>query len=193
MPESWWSRRLEKELSQGDVIKEIVWGTAPPGAVFLKKGTEGGQRAWQESEQFNADNDGIGHFLARGRVLPCIVLSHDCTIENDGARILVAPMFPWSNLNNDDPKYRQSALNQERRAVLPLTNVPSFETNLYADLRGITFIDRRRLDGVARVASMSVEGLERLQHQLADFFIRLDIPSEHLAASRKEEAKAKAK
>jgi hypothetical protein len=34
---------------------------------------------------------------------------------------------------------------------------------------------------------MSVTGVERLQAQIADFFIRFKVPEEHLASSRKEE------
>jgi hypothetical protein len=191
MPQSWWGTQLQKELSQGDVIRAVSWGTAPPGAPYLKKVSEGGKRAWQESDTFDGDSDGVGYFLARGRVVPCIVLSHDCTIANDGprARILIAPMFPWSNLNHPDPKYKQSVLNQEQRSLLPLTNVPSLDGDFYGDLRAITFIDRRIIGSgnAARVASMSVEGLTRLQHQLVDFFIRFDVGDEYLAVSRKAE------
>lgn len=189
MPDSWWAARLEKQLSQGDILKEILLGTSPAVPVYLERSSRSGKRAWEERLSFEADNDGLGYFLARGRLLPCIVLSHDCTIANDGARarILVAPMFPWSYLNSQDPKYRDAVLRQEQRSFLPLTNVPLLNGDYYADLRAICYVDRRTVEAATRVASMSTEGLERLQHQLADFFIRLDVPNEHLALSRKSE------
>jgi len=95
MPESWWASILQAKISQGDVFRELVWGGSPPSVSYLKKISQAGKRAWQESDTFEADNDGLGFFLARGRIVPCIVLSHDCTIENDNerAKIVIAPMF----------------------------------------------------------------------------------------------------
>ena len=98
-------------------------------------------------------------------------------------------MFPWSNLDHPDPKYKDSVLNQEQRSLVPLTNVPSLDGDFYADLRAITFLDRRIVGtgNAIRIASMSVDGLVRLQHQVVDFFIRLDVDDARLATSRKIE------
>jgi hypothetical protein len=116
-------------------------------------------------------------------------------MENDGprTRILVAPLLPWSNLNNADSKYRDAVLSQQQRSLLPLTDAPGLDGNYYADLRNITYCDRRAFESTTKVASMSVLGLERLQHQIADFFIRFDVPTAQLALSRKEEQNKTAK
>lgn len=190
MPVGWWSTKLEARLSQGDVLKELLLGAAARPLVFLAKASVGGKRVWEERSDFEPDNDGLGHFLARGRLVPAIVVSHDCTMDNDGqrSRIAVAPMAPLSTLRNLDPKYKEAVLNQEQRSLLPLTNLPGLNGDFYADLRLITPVDRRVVDATTRVASMSAEGLERLQHQLADYYIRIDIPADRLALTRKETA-----
>jgi hypothetical protein len=192
-PQSWWEPQIQAKLSQGDILKAICWGTSPPeGDSYLEKSSAGGTRVWRESDSFKTDNDGIGYFLARGRIVPAIVLTHDCTIENDGprARVLVAPMFPWSNLDSNDPAYKQAVLDQRQRSLLPLTNVPSLNADYYGDLRAMTFIPRKIIGAgdAIRIASMSVTGVMRLQSQIADFFIRFKVAEEHLASSRKEEA-----
>jgi hypothetical protein len=191
MPVGWWATKLESRLSQGDVLEQVLIGapTRPP--VFLAKAMIAGKRVvWEEQLHLEPDNDGLGYFLARGRVVPAIVVSHDCTMDNDGkrSRVAVAPMAPISSLSHPDPKYRDAVLRQEQRSQLPLTEVPGLNGDFYADLRLITPIDRRVIDAATRVASMSVEGVERLQHQIADFFVRIDIPADNLALTRKESA-----
>lgn len=187
MAAGWWATKLEGSLSQGDVLKEVLIGLPARPLVFLRRTSLGGKRVWEEHPSFEPDNDGLGYFLGRGRLVPAIVVSHDCTMDNDGqrSRISVAPMAPLSALAQTDPKYREAALNQQQRSLLPLTNVPGLNGDFYADLRLITPLDRRVIDAARRVASMSPEGLERLQHQIADHFIRFDIPAEHLAFTRK--------
>jgi hypothetical protein len=187
MAAGWWATKLEGNLSQGDVLKEVLIGLPARPLVFLHRTSLGGKRVWEEHPSFEPDNDGLGYFLGRGRLVPAIVVSHDCTMDNDGqrSRISVAPMAPLSTLAQTDPKYREAALNQQQRSLLPLTNVPGLNADFYADLRLITPLDRRVIDSATRIASMSPEGLERLQHQIADHFIRFDIPAEHLALTRK--------
>jgi len=193
MPTTWWATELEEKLSQGDVIKQLLVGASPHKPTYLQKGTDShGKRVWEEIQDWKGDNTGLGNFLAQGRIVPCIVLSHDCTIENDGerARVLIAPMYPWSNLNDQKPEFKRAVLEQRNRSFLPLTNVPGLDGDFYADLRSITYVDRRSLG--ARIASMSIMGLERLQDQIADFFVRIKIDDDRLASTRKEEQKKKA-
>jgi hypothetical protein len=187
MPESWWSPKLQAKLSQGDIFKELLSGAVPPNFAYLKKASVSGRSAWEESPTFETDNEALGHFLGRGRLVPAIILSHDCTIENDGARakVLIAPLFPWSQLT--DPRHKEAVLQQRQRAMLPLTNVPGLDGDFYSDLRQISYLDRRIIDRGTKVASMTVLGLERLQFQIADFFVRVKIPDENLAAERKKE------
>ena len=190
MTAGWWATKLEARISQGDVLREVLVGQATRPPVFLAKTSVGGKRVWEERSNFEPDNDGLGHVLARGRLVPVIIVSHDCTMDNDGqrSRISVAPMASLSALGHLDQKYREAVLNQEQRSLLPLTNVPGLNGDFYADLRLITPVDRRVIDAATRVASMSAEGLERLQHQLADHFVRIDIPADRLALTRKETA-----
>jgi len=92
MPTTWWATKLEEKLSQGDVIKQLLVGASPHKPTYLQKGTDSGRRVWEEIQDWKGDHTGLGNFLAQGRIVPCIVLSHDCTIENDGerARVLIA-------------------------------------------------------------------------------------------------------
>ena len=84
---------------------------------------------------------------------------------------------------------QRAVLEQRNRSFLPLTNVPGLDGDYYADLRSITYVDRRSLD--ARVASMSVTGLERLQDQIADFFIRIKIDDERIGFHPQRRAEEK--
>ncbi len=186
---SWWAPQLEQNLSQGDVIRDLLFATPPPNPIFIRKGSRGGGRVWEEISAFVPDGDGLGSFVGRGRIVPGIVLSHDCTMDNDSdkARILIAAMFPWANLDSQSVEYREAVRRQQQRSFLPLQGVPSLNGDFYADLRVTNCVDRRAINLDARAASMSVEGLECLQHQLADFFVRVDIPAEKLALTRKDQ------
>ena len=187
---SWWATICEQNLSQGDIIKQLLFASPPASPVFVQKSSQGGGRVWREIPHFEPDHDGLAHFVGRGRMVPGIVLSHDCTMDNDGekARILIAPVFPWDKLESQPEEYREAVRRQEQRSFVPLENLPApFSGDCYADLRIINCVDRRAINLNDRIASMSAKGLERLQHQLADFFIRIDVPNEHLALTRKSQ------
>jgi hypothetical protein len=101
---------------------------------------------------------------------------------------MARPSGWWrADLNHPDLKYREAVLLQHQRSLVPLTNVPGLNGDFYADLRLSAPVERRIINA-NRVASMSAEGLERLQHQIADHFIRFDIPADKLALTRKQSA-----
>lgn len=86
--------------------------------------------------------------------------------------MLVAPVALLSTIS--DAHTRDKILRQERIALMPLPEVPNFGTS-YVDFRSLAFIDRGAIDECKRTASMSDEGVARLQVQLIAFFTRKNL------------------
>jgi hypothetical protein len=176
---SWWLDGLNpKGLSQGDVVRFLISGTSVvPQRPLRSRMLHGGKAGWEECV-WQPDGNGVGHYVAAGKILPCLVVSHSCELEKnrEHRRVHVAPMLPLSTFGDDD---RETVLRQLSRNLLPLTGINGLEDHC-ADFRCISYLDRKLTDGAERVASMSEDGLKNLQAHLADFFIRLKIPKTHL-------------
>jgi len=168
---NWWMDNLNPNgLSQGDIVADIPFGISvfPPSALSKQSG-KGGTQIWQQCKLENAD-----HFLFKGQRTNAIVVSHSCDLDKKEvkARVLVAPIRRLETLTEEA---RELVLMQKRISLMPLPAIPTLDSH-YADLRLITPIDRQFLTDVSRIASMTDSGVERLQAQLAAFFLRKTLP-----------------
>lgn len=163
---SWWTDQPDARLSQGDVLRDIPIASAvhPLVAVRYRDG-KGGNRFW-----YPAAVDDKAQLIAKGSVGLGIVLSHSCDLDKNESKgvALVAPVRLAANLA---PEHWLNVMAQRRRSLLPLPDVPS-NGDCYADLRMMTFVDRRFLTADNKLASMTEAATERLQNQLFAFFVR---------------------
>ncbi len=174
---SWWAPQLNPSgLSQGDILAPILIGTSASPAKFLGLGpfVKSGKTAWGQIQAWKPDSSGLGVFVARGRLMHAIVVSHSCELDDkaDTNRVLIAPI---ARLDVLPEQSKVKIIAQERRAFLPLQGIPVLG-DYYADLRCMTYVDRANIASDARLASMTDDGVIRLQAQLVTFFARLDIP-----------------
>lgn len=174
MVTSWWSPNLKSALSQGDVLSPILIGSSSTPPTYLSKQNSKGGLLWGPTIEWRPEGDQTGYFLARGRVIHGIVISHDCEIDKKTkrSRILVAPISQISKVQ--DETSRQAILEQRRYALMPLPEIPNLG-DYYADFRLLTVVDRTNADQSIRLASMSEDGVLRLQAQLIAFFTRRNI------------------
>lgn len=172
-----WAAKIAAELSQGDLLTGIWVGSSVAPRKALHKGSTGskGLVNWAESD-WKPDSEGVGHFLARGRDLPSIVLSHSCEIDKNGASspVLLAPVFPFSKV----PAELQLAYREGRRhAFLPLVALSGVIEESYADLRMMYYLQRKIVDTAERRCSVSPAGEFRLAAQVVAFLTRIDLPA----------------
>jgi hypothetical protein len=133
-----------------------------------------GKRVWPQSSEldlFKTDQQGL--YVARGRLRLAIVVSHSCELDDkpDVRRVLIAPISPLSQVEDADARTR--ILERKRRAFMPLPGVPGIGDH-YADLRCITYVDRKLITESRRKSSMTDEGVVALQAQLIAYLTRLD-------------------
>jgi hypothetical protein len=166
----WWDATPDPRLSQGDIVNHV------PVAVVLHPLTQlsqnKGDTVWRDSAMWTPNKEGVGNLLSRGRVMPVLVLSHECEIDKNESkgRVVVAPIAPLTNLREDE---QENVLAQRRFSKMPLPEVPTLGS-CYADLRLTAAVDRQYLDVARRIASLSDAAVGRLRLQLIAFFTRLD-------------------
>jgi hypothetical protein len=84
------------------------------------------------------------------------------------ARVLLAPI---SSLEKLLPEQRQPIVEQRSYSKMPLPDIPGLG-DYYVDLNCFMSLDRKIVDHIKRIASMSENGVTRLQAQLFGFFSR---------------------
>lgn len=175
---SWWRTELNPQgLSQGDVIRLLISGSAVmPLRPLRSRPLPKGKSGWEELTAWSPGNNEVGHYVAAGKMLPCLVISHSCDMEKpkDTARVLIAPMRPLSVFN---PEERELVLQRSRANLVPLSEIPGWEDSC-ADLRCISYVDRQMVSVSERVVSMTQEATKIFQAQLVFFFTRIVIPSD---------------
>lgn len=163
-----WAASLDARLSQGDIVRLTPLATLPFPSTMLEKTTlSGGRVAWsQVSEPKKSDVT----FLAEGRYLDIIVLSHSCELDKSErkSRVTVAPVLTASALPDEAKK---TIFEYRRLSLLPLPNVPGIGDS-YADLRLAQAIDRRHVDNATRLVSMTADGVALLKRHIVGFFAR---------------------
>lgn len=173
----WWLPQLNaKGLSQGDVIRPLISGSAvAPQKSLRRQQLKGNKPGWAEVE-WTPDNNGVGHYLASGKILPCLIVSHSCDLEKkkDNSRVLISPMLPLSIFPEEA---RQFVLQLLTINLFPVVEVPGLEDHC-ADLRCISYVDRNLVNACEIVVSMSEEGMRNLQAHLVTFFTRIKVPKD---------------
>lgn len=175
---NWWRTELNPQgLSQGDVIQLLISGSAVvPVRALQNRPLRGGKPGWEELTRWSPGNNDVGHYLAAGKMLPCLVISHSCDLEKpkETARVHIAPIRP---LTAFAPEERELVLQRSRANLVPLSDIPGWDDSC-ADLRCISYVDRRMVEASERVVSMTEEGTKIFQAQLVFFFTRILIPSD---------------
>ena len=168
-----WAGNLRPELSQGDLLSPVPVGSVAAPERHLKRGAtqKHGVLTWQETGVWHPEPDGRGLFLALGRKLNAVVLSHDCEIDKE-KRLLVAPVLPMDTITGDA---LEAVRNGKRYPFMPLPEIPDVLTESYVDLRGTCFVERELIDDASRLCSMSDDGVERLQAQLIAYFTHIPL------------------
>ena len=173
----YWAGSLLANLSQGDVVAAVHSGTSTSPVKPLVAGAtlKGGAAQWITGD-WSPDGNGLGHFLARGRNLPSIVLSYSCDIDKSkkGEPVSIAPVFPLANAG--DETFRQYVRERKRFPFFPLPAIPGILTESYVDFRCITYVQAGVLTQSDRIGSPTEEGLTELTEHLVGFFTRLRIP-----------------
>ena len=178
---SWWAESLNpKGLSQGDLAGSVLVGTAYEPATFLGRDTwtpKGRSVHWPQRkalEPFRTDSTGL--YIARGKSARVLVVSHSCELDKkEDSRVLVALTAPISVVQ--DAAKRASILAQQRRAFIPLPDVPEIG-DCYADLRTISYVERKVLPDSLREFSMTDDAVVRLRAQLIEYFTRMPVTEE---------------
>lgn len=171
MAESWWATELEPQLSQGDLIAELVFSLAVFPLAPLEKESVRGKPAWVAGD-WKPDQAGRAEVLAAGRRTSGIILTHSCELDKPKARgrVQVAPVLPLSSL----PLEQQlKVVAQQVWSKLPLPASPGLG-DAYADLHLSMPFDRRQIDANAKVGSLTKAARQRLKLQLIAFYTRLD-------------------
>lgn len=158
----------------------MLLGTAYDPITYLgrdKTHPKGKGVHWPERDQLDPfRTDSTGLFIARGRIVRALVVTHSCELDKElDGRVLVAMTAPLSVVQ--DPAKRAAILEQKRRAFMPLPDVPG-EGDMYADLRTIAYVDRKLVPDSSRKCSMTEEGVVRLRAQLIEYFTRLPVGDE---------------
>ncbi|HVA76753.1 MAG TPA: hypothetical protein VNF27_02615 [Candidatus Binataceae bacterium] len=135
-----------------------------------------GKSGWEEVTGWSPGNNDVGYYLAAGKMLPCLVVSHSCDLEKpkNTARVLIAPMRPLAAFS---PEERELVLQRSRANLVPLSEIPGWEDGC-ADLRCISYVDRWFVDASERVVSMTEEATKIFQAQLVHFFTRILVPAD---------------
>lgn len=173
MAQEWWAEELKPELSQGDVVSDLPFWVPLNDLQCVEKKALPAPRppAWLETTSLTPDAEGFFNFIARGRIAPGVVLSHDCELDKKrrNRRVQVALVSDIEKLSTDE---KQVVMGQGRWSRLVLPGVPEFGT-CYADLLIQVTLDRKIIDTRRRIASMSEQGGERLRAQIVAYFARV--------------------
>lgn len=172
MAADWWAQALGAKLSQGDILESVALGVLASPTVFLRHATgKGGADGWAVSPSPIVRVSRV-NFLASGAMSAAIALSHDCEIDKEQSRVIVAPLKPISSVAAEQ---QDLILQQRSWAHVALPDVPSLGT-CFADLRSTTALDRASVSSAKRLASMSPAAVRLLQARLVGFFTRLALP-----------------
>lgn len=159
-----WSSTLCDVLEQGDLLRAKIIGSTEVPPVFLKEfSAKGGKRAWEKTEKINQ------HYLANGKEISLLVLSHGCAIDKQNGRvaIIVAPVIPISTV---PPEHQENIRNARSSAFFPLPKSNVMEES-YADFRQITFLKRNYLiEEEDRLLSLTDEARLSLITHLVTYF-----------------------
>jgi len=127
----WWRTELNpRGLSQGDIIRSLISGSAAvPIRPLRSRPLPKGKAGWEELPDWMPGNNDVGNYLAVGKVLPCLVVSHSCDLEKpkETARVLLAPMRSIAPFKPED---QEAILLQLNANLFPLPDIPGLGKSL---------------------------------------------------------------
>jgi len=184
-----WLQALNaRGLSQGDILKDVPIGATRVPLTFVSHAVHLDRRQkniWTQYDALQpiAPDDPSGHWLAKGRIMHALVLTHNCDLDDikDSERLLVAPISHISRVTSSDVD-RQRIMQGARATYVPLRDVPGIG-DCYADLRSICPLDRHLFSNGSRICSMTDDAVLILRAQLIIHFTGLE--PEHLAEAMK--------
>jgi hypothetical protein len=171
MATSWWRPlTAEPRLSQGDILADATFALpAHPRQPLVKHTFGGGAVGWKDSA-WTEDASGFCHLLGRGRVVAAIVVTHGCQLDKKEkkGRVTLAPVAQIANAKEED---RDNIMAGLRIALAPLPGIDGLG-DCYADLRGMVAFDRKVIDQLTRVATMTRPAMADFRERVGVFFVR---------------------
>lgn len=152
-------------------MADIPVGVAEFPCEYLEKTTASqGKSVWQGREVAITDKSGFSRWIARGRLVPVLVLSHSCELDKAErkGRVVVVPI---ALANTVSPQVWDTIRSRGRLSLFPLPTLPTLG-DAYADLRLMSAVDRKYLEVGPRLASMSEDGLKVLKNHIVGFIAR---------------------
>ena len=167
---NWWATNIEVDISQGDIVSLFSFAVLNEPVKYLKKMNtlSNGLTGWTEQSNPAPDKKNAIHYLAKGKDLPGIIVSHSCDIDKNSKYILVAPI---GHIDFLKPEVIRTIEDQSNIRLFGIPNNPNFGDG-YADLRCITAIKSTVVKGLTRSASMTGQAQNLLQARLVEFFTR---------------------
>lgn len=166
-------------LSQGDVLLDVPVGSTKVPLTFLSSAAFDNKKAGRTTytkydtlQPLHSEPE-AGHWIAKGRIMRALVLTHSCDLDDlqDTERVLIAPVREASGIS--DPEARARIVASKRPTFVGLPGVPGVG-DCYADLRSICPIDRHLFTAAQRHCSMTEEALLELQAHIALYFTRIE-------------------
>lgn len=176
MSEEWWLPTISPTLSQGDVVIDLPLGVAVEPPTSLERAVLPGKRSgWYECTHWKADHNGSAWFLAKGKLMAGIVVSHGCDLDKTAGKarplVLVAAVRSADSLSD---QAKAAVFEQRERHTMPLPQISGLG-DCYVDLRSINVLSREAVERGTRIASLTHQGRQRLRAQLVSFFTRIEL------------------
>lgn len=184
--DSFYAAPVAGDFRQGDIYRDAIsvsLTTNDPPAIRSFVNPKTGRETLTLHRPESPPNGGFNwgrreRVEAEGKKAYCIVLSHDCEIENDDDEHYrhLAILRPFAALGNEDD--RRSLLEHRHFGKLYLPSDPeSGFPESYADLRAITTVRQNALPASHRVLGLSDDGRVVLQEAVAAFFTEKSDPA----------------
>lgn len=166
-------------LSPGDILASVPIGSTRLPIAFLPKEpylNKQGRHLYTKYDELQEypNEEGVGNWIAKGRIAMALVVSHDCDLDDgkDTERIVVAPVFPIARVTSSEED-RARIKEGGRATYVPLPGVPS-AGDCCAELRSICPLDRGLFNASNRHCSMTEEAVFVYREQLIHYFTRLN-------------------
>jgi hypothetical protein len=165
----WWLPKINPDLSQGDIIRDLPVWIAAPALVFLENRTlPGDRKVWVESSAPKPDNNGFSHLLIKARHFVGVVLTHDCQLDKQAKKVRVQ-LAAATDIERVNSEERTKIMNQRSLSQLVLPDIPELGT-YYADMRIVFTVDKSIITEPMRAVSMTEAAKNRLQNQIIAYF-----------------------
>jgi hypothetical protein len=171
--EGWWEPDPADELNQGDVLIGVPFIVpATPIQPLVYQALPGGRGFGYVAGSEKPGKDGRSNYLASGRTGAVLLLNHSCDIDKPQNRRLVC--LDVRAVDELNPDQREVVRSGRSRNQLFLPSVPTLG-DCFVDMRTLSVVPRDVINNATRVAVMTNTARHRLQAQVVEFFLRLDL------------------